>query len=99
MAPPGSFRCDYGHSAGRSDCEDAVLALASAAGSKPKRSLKIGKGGTCLDRSWGQVPLGCSAQSGGDWTAHYKTNTDTGYGCIGKVYQLVCTNEGMFYIY
>ena len=44
-----------------------------------------------MDGSWGQVPLGCSVQSGVDWTAHYKTgNQGTGAACIHKNYQLVC---------
>ena len=99
LAPPGSDKCDYGFSVDMSDCENAVLAFAVAAGSKPGRSLKVGSGGTCMDGSWGQVPLGCSAQSGGDWTAHYKTNIDTGHGCIAALYQLVCTNEGIVYLH
>merc|ERR1712241_772484 len=52
--------------------------------------MQIGSGGTCLDGSWGQVPVGCSVQSGGSWTARYKTSTDNGAGCIHSDYQLVC---------
>ena len=59
----------------------------------------IGSGGTCLDEGYGQVPLGCSAQSGvnitgGDWSAHYKPSGDTGAGCIAASYQLVCSGFG-----
>jgi len=58
-----------------------------------------GSGGSCRDGSWGQVPTGCSAQSGGDWAAHLKTGpTDNGYyqadfarPCVHEAYQLVCT--------
>jgi len=50
-------------------------------------------GGKCLDGSWGQVPLGCSVQSGGDRAAHYKTSGDTGPGCIHPHYQLVCRSK------
>jgi len=51
-----------------------------------------GSGGSCRDGSWGQVPTGCSAQSGGDWAAHLKTGpTDNGPGCVHEAYQLVCT--------
>ena len=51
-----------------------------------------GSGGPCLDGSMGSVPLGCSAQSGGDWAAHYKTSGVTGAGCVHEHYQLVCSN-------
>ena len=62
----------------------------------PRRTLQVGDGGKCLDGSWGQVPLGCSVQSGrgGDRAAHYKTIGDTGPGCISPVYQLVCRTNG-----
>jgi hypothetical protein len=46
-----------------------------------------GSDGSCNDGAWGDVPLGCSAQSGGDWAAHYKTS---GVNCAGMLYQLVC---------
>ena len=60
-------------------------------GETPARSIQKGSGGTCRDDSWGAVPLGCSAQSGGDWTAHLKTGTETLEGCIYLIYQLVCS--------
>ena len=65
----------------------------------PKRNIQVGSGGGCNDGSWGQVPLGCSAQSGGDWAAHYKTDTDNGDGCIHSHYQLVCKTTGKDYFY
>lgn len=46
-----------------------------------------------MDGGWGQVPRGCSVQTGGDGTAHYKTSGDTGDGCIHQHYQLVCTKD------
>lgn len=63
----------------------------------PGRSSQVGSGGSCLDGSWGQVPLGCSVLSGSDGAAHFKTSGDTGRGCIGQGYQLVCSAEGRFY--
>ena len=66
-------------------------------GKIPKRNLQVGAGGHCMDGSWGQVPLGCSAQSGGDWAAHYKTDTDNGNACIHPWYQLLCKSSGTVY--
>ena len=94
LAPKGARVCDYGVSINVEDCEDAVESLATAAGKIPGRQIQLGRGGTCLDDSWGQVPSGCSAQSGEDWAAHYKVGTDTGPGCIHSAYQLVCQSEG-----
>ena len=90
LAPPGSHECDYGDSATQDACEAAALSLTSGT---PGRSLVVGSGGNCLDGSWGQVPIGCSVQSGGDWAASYKTSGDTGKGCIHSMYQLVCTGN------
>ena len=93
LAPHGASTCDYGTSVDHSECENAVLSLATTAGEVPGRNLQVGAGGKCLDGSWGQVPLGCSAQSGGDWAAHFKKDGDTGAGCIHQVYQLVCLGK------
>jgi len=87
LAPHGAYKCDYGHSASHAQCEAAASNLAP----HPRRSLQVGGGGGCLDGSWGQVPLGCSAQTGGDKAAHYKWWGNTGSGCIHRMYQLVCT--------
>ena len=65
-------------------------------GNVPGRSLQVGSGGTCLDGTWGQAPIGCSVQSGGDWAPVYKTGSDTGPGCIHPMYQLVCVSSGKF---
>ena len=95
LAQPGANTCDNG-SVVQSECEAAVQIFATEAGKYPGRMMQVGSGGKCLDGSWGQVPLGCSIQSGGDWTAHYKTgNLDTGAGCIHEQYQLVCYDLGM----
>ena len=94
LAPSGSHECDYGISATQNECEAAALGLTQGT---PGRTLQVGSGGGCLDGSWGQVPLGCSAQSGGDWAAHYKTSGDTGNGCIHAAYQLVCSNTGNYF--
>ena len=56
--------------------------------------MQVGSGGQCSDGSWGQVPLGCSINSGGDKTPHYKTSGNTGKGCIHEHYQLICRYEG-----
>ena len=93
LAPSGSNSCDYGETVSKDDCEAAGFSLWP----NPGRSLQVGSGGKCLDGSWGQVPLGCSVQSGGDGAACYKTSGDTGEGCISKMYQLVCRGKGKFY--
>ena len=99
LAEPGANSCDNG-SVDQSGCEAAVQIFAKKAEKIPGRSLQVGTGGSCLDGSWGQVPLGCSVQSGRDWTAHYKTgNHDTDACCIHKDYQLVCYNSGMFNLF
>ena len=91
LAPPGAHVCDCGSSASETVCAEAVLRVAGANGNTPGRSMQTGSGGTCRDDSWGGVPVGCSAQSGGDWTAHFKSGPDTGEGCIYEMYQLICS--------
>ena len=83
LAPPGSSSCDYGQTVSIGECERAGRSFWP----NPGRTLQVGSGGTCLDWSWGQVPMGCSVQTGGDGAAHYKTSGDTGKGCIHHVYQ------------
>ena len=76
-----------------------MVTLAESAGRAPARSMQVGTGGVCHS-SWGAVPVGCSAQSGGDWAAHYKRDGDTGQSCINTQYQLVCPvpgNVNIFY--
>jgi len=89
LAPPGTNSCDYGETVPNHECEAAGILLSP----NPKRTLQVGHGGKCLDGWWGQVPLGCSVQSGGDRAAHYKTSGDTGPGCISHLYQLVCRSN------
>ena len=89
LAPPGSDSCDYGETVPKHECEAAGSILAPY----PGRALQVGNGGKCLDGSWGQVPLGCSVQSGGDGAAHYKISGDTGKGCTANLFQLVCKEE------
>ena len=55
---------------------------------------RVCSGGGCNDGGFGSVPLGCSVQSTGDWTAHYKAGTDPTPGCIGAAYQVVCSGTG-----
>jgi hypothetical protein len=88
LAPAGATVCDTGTNAAENQCEDAVAEIAAARGSTPQRSLQIGSGGSCGDGAWGLVPVGCSAQSGGDWSAHYKTSGVN--DCPHAHYQLVC---------
>ena len=92
LAPPGSSSCDFGKTVNKDECEAAGFELSP----KPKRGLHVGSGGSCLDGSWGQVPFGCSVQSGGSGSTHYKTSGDTGPGCIHQHYQLVCRDNGKF---
>ena len=49
--------------------------------------------GTIGDGGWGNVPLGCSVPTNGDWAPHYKTSgPDYSYG-----YSLVCQAGGTSY--
>ena len=81
------------------ECKAAVDSIAKAAGKIP-RKLKVGTGGKCMDGSWGQVPMGCSAKFGR--VPYYKTGTEPpgyGPGCTLSDYQPVCVSHpGMFNI-
>ena len=90
LAAPAATDCDYGTEATQAQCGNVVAGLASVAGAVPARGMQTGWLGTCNDGGWGNVPLGCSAQSGpgGDWTAHYKTE---GSDCGTQSYQLACS--------
>ena len=90
LAPKGAHICDHGKTASQGQCQAAVSSIATRAGATPKRTLQVGSGGSCRDGGWGQVPVGCSAQSGGDWTPHYKTGTAQA-NCVHSSYQLVCS--------
>jgi len=99
LSAPGAPECIVGESVSEEQCNDAVKNLAPS--TQPYvRGLQVGSGGRCLDEAWGQVPNGCSAQSGGDWAAHFKTGSPTGevlgsifqsFRCVDELYQLVCT--------
>ena len=99
LAPGGQSSCDYGVPIDQSECEAAVRSFAQSAGEIPKKSMQVGHGGSCLDGGWGQVPLGCSAQSGSEWTAHYKTGGNVEEGCTHQHYQLVCAFTGNVYFW
>ena len=91
LAPMGAPVCDYGVTITRKECEAIANGLAKAAGRTPRRILQVWGNSGCLDGDWGQVPMGCSVQTGGDWTAYYKTSdTDSGDNCKNTLYQLVC---------
>jgi len=98
LAPPGAAVCVGGESVSSALCDLAVHNLAAAAGETPARSMVSGSGNGCLDGGWGQVPTGCSAQSGGDWAAHFKTGAVQSYGCVHQAYQLVCTTPQQWYL-
>eukprot|EP00929_Paragymnodinium_shiwhaense_P000821 TRINITY_DN101028_c0_g1_i1.p1 TRINITY_DN101028_c0_g1~~TRINITY_DN101028_c0_g1_i1.p1 ORF type:complete len:1391 (+),score=428.75 TRINITY_DN101028_c0_g1_i1:112-4284(+) len=93
LAPPGEQACDSGVPANKDECEAAVQQLASSLGKTPKHKLILTSGGKCLDNARGGAPPGCSAKTGGSWTAHFKTD---GPECesYGKNYQLVCSGSG-----
>mmetsp|Transcript_10070 Transcript_10070/g.16828 ORF Transcript_10070/g.16828 Transcript_10070/m.16828 type:complete len:936 (-) Transcript_10070:368-3175(-) len=92
LAPAGYISCDYGTPATLSQCEAAVDLLTAANAQTKARPLSVGSGGSCNDGAWGSVPLTCSAQTGGDWGAHYKTS---GTNCINQNgYKLVCSGVG-----
>jgi len=88
LAPRGASKCDYGVVATRSQCEAAVQQLASREGVTPGRGLQAGSANQCGGRGWGLVPLGCSAQTGGDWAAHFSVGPAE---CAHDHYQLVCS--------
>jgi len=97
LSAPGAPECLVGESVSKEQCSAAVNNVAP---NNPLRGLQVGSGGSCLDGGWGQVPKGCSAQSGGDWAAHFKTGSPTGevlgsifqsFRCVDELYQLVCT--------
>ena len=83
FAPVGHAKCDYGSSAPQNECEAAVKSLGGTG------SLVVGSNsGSCKASGWNAIPLGCSAQTGGSWVAHFKTK---GGNCNeGRKYQLVC---------
>ena len=83
FAPVGHSKCDYGSSAPQNECEAAVKSLGGTG------SLVVGSNsGSCKASGWNAIPLGCSAQTGGSWVAHFKTK---GGNCNeGRKYQLVC---------
>merc|ERR1712066_894768 len=64
----GAEVCDRGIPVTKAECQAAVKLVAGLVGMTPKRNLMVGSGGRCMDGSWGQVPPGCSVQSGDDWT-------------------------------
>jgi len=93
LAPASTSACDYGVDVDQAGCEAAVAALAAAAGETPGNSMQTSSTSQCQnDGSWGLVPNRCSAQTGGDWTAHFKSTSTT---CMGQAnYQRVCANSG-----
>jgi len=89
LAPASTSACDYGVDVDQAGCEAAVAALAAAAGETPGNSMQTSSTSQCQnDGSWGLVPNRCSAQTGGDWAAHFKLTSTT---CEGHLdYQRVC---------
>jgi len=90
LSAPGASECVGGsRSPNEKHCKGSVLNL-SPYEKQNMRGLQVGSGGSCNDGGWGQVPTGCSVQSGGDWAAHYKTGSPQPSGCVHQDYQLVC---------
>jgi len=94
LAPAGAATCDSGETIPQAECLAVVEQLAQKHEATMGRTdLQTGSGGTCDDQTWGRVPgAACSAQTGGDWAAHYKSD-GTPENCVGTIYQLVCTGE------
>jgi len=100
LTPPGSSRCDSGTTPTADQCLAAVQALADYEEQTMGRSTLQQGSGVC-GTNWGKVPVGCSAQSGGDWAAHYSTSLVSSSGssmtpeeelaCVDHMYQLVCS--------
>ena len=90
LAPLGAVECDFGVGATAGECEAAVAWILSQFGRAPGRSIQSSAADQCHDdSSWGNVPDGCSAQSGGDWAAHFKS---TSTACGGtSIYRRVCS--------
>merc|ERR1719285_642028 len=86
LAPGGASTCDYGMNVGESECESTSAMLVSG---PIGRVLQIGSVGSCGDGAWGNVPPGCSAQTGGDNAAHFM-QTDLMCSGYNSDYQLVC---------
>jgi len=96
LAPAGSAECDYGVTTPPADCEDIVAAFFTGdVTGKMDRNIQTGRaGGACGgDDPWSSIPPGCSAQTGGDNTAHYRYDEVEG-PCdqFDPAYQLICTN-------
>jgi len=93
LAPAGAAACDFGSSPDSAQCLVAVRRVAdSRSVTLGRNSLQSGSGGSC-GSAWGAVPGACSAQSGGDWAAHYKSGTPTTENCVRDNYQIVCSGE------
>jgi hypothetical protein len=84
FAPTGATSCPCGRGATGNECEAAARTLTHQYGRVPGRSMTVG--------AWSWVPLGCSAQAGGDFAAHYNTNS---WSHPSSIYRLVCTNNGV----
>jgi len=94
LAPPGAASCDTGSSPGEMECLASALDITmKASQTMSRKQLQKGAGGTCLDGAFGQVPGGCSVQSGGDWAAYYKEGVATLDGCVADMYQLICWGD------
>lgn len=52
--------------------------------------------GACMDGGWGQVPTGCSMQTGYDNAPHFKGEEGSVIqkkNCVSDMFQLICTGE------
>ena len=102
LNPAGQTACEAGTlPATRDECAIAAALLAAEAGQTPTRSMQVGSSPNCGSSGscgcywiypWQAIPLTCSVQTGGDWTAHYKTSEafEPPARCMNTAYQLVC---------
>jgi len=93
LAPKGAEKCDYGKPVSQDDCDAAVAVVAKKHGKTPARSLQVLPYPlpACTSSGWSKVPVGCSTQSEGDWSAHFKPAGNA--VCNSSMYQLICTND------
>jgi len=103
LAPKGEISCDFGRVATEGECKDASEQIMAKdyPGKSTGQTVQIQRsGGSCgnTDRwsshSADSIPPGCSLQTGGDWTPHYKWDITDSFNCnsYDERYQLVCTD-------
>eukprot|EP00928_Gymnodinium_smaydae_P024609 TRINITY_DN19869_c0_g2_i2.p1 TRINITY_DN19869_c0_g2~~TRINITY_DN19869_c0_g2_i2.p1 ORF type:complete len:4265 (-),score=633.29 TRINITY_DN19869_c0_g2_i2:6-12800(-) len=98
LAWQGASECEHGSKIAEHECARVGAHVAATYGKQMKRGLQRGVGGSCGDRGWGEVPDGCSLQSGGDWAPHFHGGPPTTRpGCPSEKYQLICTGPEVWF--